>query len=74
MPIRITGPSCRRRGCRRPSWKDDLCNPCWRLARMFGHDPSLFAYNPLDGYRDERDTVEIDWHAFEGHLRGLDAA
>ena len=63
MPIAITGPVCARRGCTFPQWKDTLCNRCWRLAFMFGKDPLLFAYQPLDGYRDERDAVELPWDA-----------
>jgi hypothetical protein len=74
MPIRVTGPICPRRGCRRPSWKDDLCARCWRLARMFGRDPLLFAYEPLDGYRDELDTVPVDWERWErGGRFGIDS-
>lgn len=79
MPIEITGPACPRRGCRRPSWKDDLCARCWRLARMFGHDPALFAHMPLDGYQDPTDTVSWDWEHFDrqrehrgGHDLGLE--
>jgi hypothetical protein len=59
VPIVSTGPVCARRGCRFPQWKDALCNRCWRLASMFDKDPLLFAYHPLDGYRDERDAVEL---------------
>jgi hypothetical protein len=35
---------------------------------MFGKDPLLFAYQPLDGYRDERDAVELPWEALTGLL------
>ncbi len=61
MPIVYTGPVCARRGCRYPQWKDGLCGRCWRLAHMFGKDPALFAYEPLDGYGDQRDAIEWPW-------------
>lgn len=65
MPIIFTGPVCARRGCGRPIWKDELCNPCWRLAYMFGKDPRLFAYHPLDGYADDRDAMPLPWERLE---------
>jgi hypothetical protein len=68
VPITSIGPVCARRGCSFPLWKDTLCNRCWRLATMFGKDPLLFAYQPLDGYRDERDAVELPWEALAGLL------
>lgn len=36
---------------------------------MFGKDPDLFAYEPLDGYRDERDAVPLPWEALEREAR-----
>jgi hypothetical protein len=66
MPIIETGPVCARRGCQSPPWKQGLCNRCWRLAHMFGKDPQMFAYQPLDGYRDERDAVALPWEQWEG--------
>ena len=38
---------------------------CWRLARLFGKDPGLFAYEPLDGYRGPRDAVPLPWESWE---------
>lgn len=38
---------------------------CWRLARLFSKDPRLFVYEPLHGYRDERDAVELPWEEWE---------
>lgn len=35
---------------------------------MFGKDPLLFVYQPLDGYHDERDAVELPWEAITGLL------
>jgi len=32
---------------------------------MFGKDPLMFAYAPLDGYRDERDAVELPWESWQ---------
>ncbi|MEA2287970.1 MAG: hypothetical protein QOJ21_4013 [Solirubrobacteraceae bacterium] len=69
MPIRFTGSTCARRDCRRPDWKDGLCNRCWRLARLFGKDPCLFAYEPLNGYADPRDSVELPWDRLEQQAR-----
>jgi hypothetical protein len=65
MPIVSVGPVCARRGCTRPEWKDGLCARCWRLAALFGRDPGLFAYEPLDGYADERDAVPLPWDDLE---------
>jgi len=65
MPIVSVGPVCARRGCTRPEWKDRLCARCWRLAALFGRDPRLFAYEPLDGYTDERDAVPLPWGDLE---------
>ena len=65
MPIRLVGPVCARRDCRRPEWEDGLCGPCRRLARLFGKDPGLFAYEPLRGYRDGRDAVPLPWERWE---------
>jgi hypothetical protein len=69
VPIVFTGSTCARRGCSRPDWKDGLCSRCWRLARLFGKDPSLFAYEPLDGYADPRDAVELPWDRLEAQAR-----
>ena len=69
MPIELTGPRCARRGCGRPEWKDELCARCWRFGRVFNKPPQLLAYEPLDGYRDERDAVEIPWEALDDLLR-----
>ena len=65
MPIRFVGSQCARRDCRRPEWADGLCGHCRRLARLFGKDPGLFAYEPLGGYRDERDAVPLPWEHWE---------
>lgn len=70
MPIVSTGPTCARRGCTRPEWKDGLCNPCWRLARMFHRDPRLFAYEPADGWKDPHDAVALPWERLEDELLG----
>ena len=74
VPIVYTGSSCARRGCTRPDWKDGLCNRCWRLARMFGKDPALFAYEPLDGWRDARDAVALPWDRWEREARARGVA
>jgi hypothetical protein len=73
MPIAFTGPLCDRRDCGRPLWKDGLCVRCWRLARLFGKDPRLFAYEPLTGWADDRDAVPLPWDALEREAgaRGL---
>ncbi len=65
VPITSYGPLCARRGCRGPAWRDRLCGNCWRLARLFGKDPRLFVYEPLQGYRDDRDAVELPWEQWE---------
>ncbi|MDQ3356341.1 MAG: hypothetical protein M3502_06445 [Actinomycetota bacterium] len=65
MPITSYGPLCARRGCRGPVWRDRLCGNCWRLARLFGKDPRLFAYQPLQGYSNDRDAVELPWEQWE---------
>jgi len=59
MPIIAMGPVCDRRGCRKPVYEGVLCFDCWRLARMFGRDPAMFALQPLYGWRDEHDAVEV---------------
>jgi len=69
MPITLVGPLCARRGCRRPDWKDGLCHACWRLAHLFGKDPRLFAYEPLQGYADERDAGALPWERWEAQPR-----
>src|SRR3954453_19672116 len=61
VPIAYTGLLCARRGCSRPDWKDGLCSRCWRLAALFGKEPRLFAYEPLNGYADARDAVARPW-------------
>ena len=65
MPIASYGPLCERRGCRGPAWRDRLCPHCWRLARLFGRDTALFVYEPVQGYRDDRDAVELPWEQWE---------
>ena len=70
MPIAYTGPTCARRDCARPVWKDALCVRCWRLARLFGKDPRLFAYEPLEGWTDDRDAVALPWERLERELLG----
>jgi hypothetical protein len=68
VPIAFTGPTCARRGCPRPDWSDGLCVRCWRLARLFGRDPRMFAYEPLNGWADARDTVALPWGELERDL------
>jgi hypothetical protein len=68
VPIGFSGPLCARRDCSRPEWKDGLCNRCWRPPRLFGKDPHLFAYEPLNGYRDARDA-EAPWAGREERAR-----
>ena len=65
MPIAYIGPTCARRGCSYPIWKDELCNRCWRLARFMEKPPALFAYEPLNGFSDARDAVELPWERWE---------
>ncbi len=36
---------------------------------MFGKDPALFAYEPLDGYGDQRDAIEWAWQRWEQEAR-----
>jgi hypothetical protein len=36
---------------------------------MFGKDPKMFAYEPLHGYRDERDAVALPWAELERAAR-----
>ncbi|HWT25021.1 MAG TPA: hypothetical protein VN213_16085 [Solirubrobacteraceae bacterium] len=69
MAIHFVGPLCSRYGCSRPDWKDGLCHACWRLGRLFGKDPELFAYEPLHGYRDDRDAVPLPWDRWESDAR-----
>jgi hypothetical protein len=74
VPITFVGPLCARRGCGRPHWKDGLCARCWRFAELFGKDPRMLAYKPLDGYADGRDAVELPWEQWEeeARARGVD--
>ncbi len=65
MPLRKVGPTCARRGCPRPVLKDALCGPCWQLAHLFKRDARMFAYEPVNGYRNERDAVELPWERWE---------
>jgi hypothetical protein len=65
VTIKLVGRVCARRGCRRPHWKDGLCNRCWRFAKLFGKDPRLLAYVPLGGYTDQRDAVQLPWDDWE---------
>ena len=75
VPITFTGPLCVRRGCRRPAYRDRLCGRCWRLARFFGKDLQMFAYEPLDGYQDDHDAVGLPWERWEKvQARGGDVA
>lgn len=69
MPIAYIGPTCARRGCTYPIWKDALCNRCWRLARFIEKPPELFAYEPLNGYSDPRDAVALPWERWEQDAR-----
>ncbi|MBA2430322.1 MAG: hypothetical protein H0V55_11450 [Thermoleophilaceae bacterium] len=64
-PITYTGPMCARPDCSRTAWRDGLCVYCWRLAYLFGKDPKMFAYQPLQGYGDERSAVELPWEEWE---------
>ena len=76
MPIIHIGPTCARRGCAYPVWKDDLCNRCWRLAEFICKPPRLFVYEPLHGYSDDRDAVELPWARWEQEAgaRGMTVA
>ena len=65
MPVTFIGPRCARRGCQRPIWEDRLCANCWRLADLFGKDKEMFAYEPLHGYSDDGDAVELPWQGWE---------
>lgn len=65
MPFIYIGPLCARRGCSRPEHEDGLCGRCRRLARFFGKHPQLLAYEPVYGYKDDRDAVEFPWAAWE---------
>ena len=69
MPVTYVGPRCARRGCSRPDWRQGLCHACWRLAHMFGKDPRMFAYKPLDDYADDRDSVALPWERWEDAAR-----
>lgn len=73
MPIKPVGPFCARRGCERAAWKDALCCRCWRLAKLFEKDPRMFAYEPLGGYVDERDAVELPWERWQAEAEARDA-
>ena len=44
-------------------WSDG--GPVTFRAHLFAKDVRLFAYEPLDGYRDERDAVELPWERWE---------
>ena len=65
MPIELTGPLCARRGCTRPAWQDDLCARCWRFGRVFNKPPDLLAYQPLDGFKGDRDAPELRWEELD---------
>jgi hypothetical protein len=66
VPITFVGQLCARRGCGRPHWKDGLCVRCWRFAELFGKDPGMLAYKPLDG---RLDSVELPWDEWERQAR-----
>jgi hypothetical protein len=76
VPIAFTGSTCARRDCTRPVWSDGLCGRCWRLGKLFGKDPWMFAYEPLNGYADERDAVALPWERLEREAaaRGIGVA
>jgi len=42
------------------------------LVRFLEREPAMFAYEPADGYGDERDAVELPWNAWdrEAQTRG----
>jgi hypothetical protein len=69
VPIQFVGRVCARRGCTRPHYKDGLCVRCWRFAGLFGKDPRMLAYHPLDGYRGARDAIELPWEEWEEEAR-----
>ena len=69
MPVHYTGPVCARPGCQAPVWKDRLCAYCWRFARVFEKDAELLAYQPLNGYRDEKSAVSFPWESWEQDAR-----
>jgi hypothetical protein len=74
VPIEFVGELCARRGCGRPHWKDGLCVRCWRFAKLFGKDPRMLAYMPLDAYAGGTDAVELPWAEWEREARerGID--
>jgi len=41
---------------------------------MFGKDARMFAYEPMDGYRDGRDAVELPWERWEHEARARGVA
>jgi hypothetical protein len=51
-----------------------MCHACGRLAHLFGKDPQMFAYEPLHGYRDHRDAVELPWDRWEQEARARELA
>ncbi len=60
----------------KPAARDGLCAYCFRLARFFGKDPQLFAFEPTDAYKDERDAVELPWDQWDedARTRGIGVA
>jgi hypothetical protein len=72
VPITFVGRVCARRGCKRPHYKDGLCNRCWRFAVLFHKDPHMLAYKPLDGYHGGQDAVELPWDEWENEARARD--
>jgi len=32
---------------------------------LFGKDPEMFCYEPLNGYAGDRDAVELPWESWE---------
>ena len=65
MPVTNLRPHLRPPGLSRPIWNDSLCGPCWNLCRLFRKDTRMFAYEPVDGYRGDRDAVELPWDQWE---------
>lgn len=65
MPFTYLGPLCARRGCSRPEHEDGLCARCRRLAHFFSKHPELLAYEPMHGYKDDRDAIELPWERWE---------